>query len=130
MTGYFLRVLAVQQVPCLFQLLLEAVLVLAIKKCRICRKSNFSHFFYSTFFSKNTVMHCLLVTNTFEIQSRTRSTLSLSQCSQCLSLLRISPYSVRMRTRITPNTNTLRSKSANEKGNSGSYSVAEFSKAY
>ena len=66
-------------VPCFVQLSLETFPTSAVKKCLFYRKSVFSTLFYSVFFSENTVMHRLLVANTLEIQSRTRSTLSPTQ---------------------------------------------------
>ena len=74
-----LRVVPVQYAPCFVHLSLEAFPISAIRKCLICRKSTFSHLFYSMLFFENTVMHCLVVPSTFEIQSTTRSTLPQSQ---------------------------------------------------
>ena len=74
-----LMVLVVQKVPYLIQLLLEAFPISGIKKCLIYRKSTFSHLFYLKFFSEKTVIHCDLVPNTLEIQSRTRLTFLQSQ---------------------------------------------------
>ena len=44
-----LRVVPVQYVPCFVHLSLEAFPISAIRKCLICRKSTFSHLFYSIF---------------------------------------------------------------------------------
>ena len=44
-----LRVLLVQYIPCFVHLSLEAFPISAIRKCLICRKSTFSHLFYSIF---------------------------------------------------------------------------------
>ena len=64
--------------------MLEAFPTTVIKKCLIYRKSTFSNLFYSIFFIHNSIIHCLLVSNTLEIQSRTRSTLPQSQHSKSL----------------------------------------------
>ena len=58
---------------------LEAFPISAVRKCLVCRKSTFSHLFYSIFFFENTVMHCLLEISTLEIQTRLRLTLSQSR---------------------------------------------------
>ena len=48
------------------------------------QKVNVSSLFYSIFSSKNNVMYCLLISNTLQIQSWKRLTLSLSQHSKRL----------------------------------------------
>ena len=50
----------------------------------MCRKLTFPHLFYSIFYSENTNMHCHLVPNMLEIQSRTRLTFTQSQHSKRL----------------------------------------------
>ena len=55
-----------------------------LKKCLICRKLTFPHFFGSIVFSKNTVMLCHLVPSFLEIQSRTKLTYPQSQHSKRL----------------------------------------------
>ena len=72
-----LRVVPVQYVPCFVHLSLEAFPISAIRKCLICRKSTFSHLFYSIFSLK--IPSCILAPNTLEIQTRLRLTLSQSQ---------------------------------------------------
>ena len=72
-----LRVLLMQYVPCFLHLSLEAFPISAIRKCLICRKSTFSHLFYSIFSLK--IPSCILAPNTLEIQTRLRLTLSQSQ---------------------------------------------------
>ena len=52
-----LRVLLVQYVPCFVHLSLEAFPISAIRKCLICRKSTFSHLFYSIFSLK--ILSCI-----------------------------------------------------------------------
>ena len=55
-------------------------------------KAIFPHLFYSIIFSENTAIHCLLVSNTFEIQSRTRSTLLQSWHSKRLLNTEYNPF--------------------------------------
>ena len=71
-----IRVLLVQYVPCFVHLSLEAFPISAITKCLICRKSTFSHLFYSIFSLK--IPSCILAPKTLEIQTRLRLTLSQS----------------------------------------------------
>ena len=71
------RALLVQYVSCFVHLSLEAFPISAIRKCLICRKSTFSHLFYSIFSLK--IPSCILAPNTLEIQTRLRLTLSQSQ---------------------------------------------------
>ena len=78
-----LKVLLVQYNPCFVHLSLEDFPISAIRKGLICRKSTFSHMFYSTFFFENTVMYYLLAPNTLEIQTDIIAKPTFQEVTQC-----------------------------------------------
>ena len=63
---------------------------------------NQSFHFYSKFFFENNLMHCVLAPNTFDIQIRTRSTLSQSQYLKRLLNVIAHKYSIKNNRFIYP----------------------------